>query len=218
MYRDHRKGPGGPPGGATHPGGPQGLKWGREPAPSGLVPRPWAPPKPRVENPRVGGAPHLPWGALHPPWPPPPWEIPISWAGAPPGGLYKGGGERGQPHPVSWRLPPPATPCPPPTAAWRSRAGVLLHPPPRRCDAGSSSTSPSPLLDQEGGDVIRSICVLNAEVLSVRHLVIGDLDHGEYDSIIPVPLNASARDLQVVCRCNLSPITRCLDELIDGSW
>ena len=48
----------------------------------------------------------------------------------------------------------------------------------------SSSTSPFPLLDQEGGDVIRSVCVLNAEVLSVQHLIIGDLNHGEYDSII----------------------------------
>ena len=38
--------------------------------------------------------------------------------------------------------------------------------------------------------------VLNTEVLSVQHLVIDDLDHGEYDSIIPVLLNASARDLQ----------------------
>ena len=27
MYRDHRKGPGGPPGGATYPGGPHELKW-----------------------------------------------------------------------------------------------------------------------------------------------------------------------------------------------
>ena len=60
----------------------------------------------------------------------------------------------------------------------------------------SSSTSPSPLLDQEGGDVVHFVRVLNTEVLSVQHLVIGDLDHGEYDSIIPVPLNASARDLQ----------------------
>ena len=82
----------------------------------------------------------------------------------------------------------------------------------------SSSTSPSSLLDQDGGDVARTVRVLNAEVLSVQHLVIGDLDHDEYDSIIPVPLNASARDLQVVCRCNLSPITLFLDELIDGSW
>ena len=82
----------------------------------------------------------------------------------------------------------------------------------------SSSTSPSPLLDQEGGDVVRTVRVLNAEVLSVQHLVIGDLNHGEYDSIITVPLNASAHDLQVVCRCNLSPLTHCLYELIDGSW
>ena len=42
MYRDHRKGPGGPPGGATYPGGPHGLKWeGNQPlvgwcAPMGL--------------------------------------------------------------------------------------------------------------------------------------------------------------------------------------
>ena len=27
LYRDHLKGPGGPPGGATYPGGPRGLKW-----------------------------------------------------------------------------------------------------------------------------------------------------------------------------------------------
>ena len=82
----------------------------------------------------------------------------------------------------------------------------------------SSSTSPSPLLDQEGGDVARTARVLNAEVLSVQHLVIGDLNHVEYDSIITVPSNTSVRDLQVVCRCKLTPLTRCLDELIDGSW
>ena len=59
----------------------------------------------------------------------------------------------------------------------------------------ASSNSPSPLLDQEGGDVVRTVRVLNAEVLSVQHLVIGDLNHDEYDPIITVPLNASARDL-----------------------
>ena len=75
----------------------------------------------------------------------------------------------------------------------------------------SSSSSPSSLLDQDGGDVARTVRVLNAEVLSVQHLVIGDLDHGEYDSIITVLLNASARDLQVVCRCNLTPLTCFLD-------
>ena len=42
MYWDHRKGPGGPPGGATYPGGPHGLKWEENPpqmgwcAPMGL--------------------------------------------------------------------------------------------------------------------------------------------------------------------------------------
>ena len=38
--------------------------------------------------------------------------------------------------------------------------------------------------------------MLNAEVPSVRHSVIGDLNHGEYDSVIHVHWNASARDLQ----------------------
>ena len=71
-----------------------------------------------------------------------------------------------------------------------------LLPPPRRRATGSPSTSPSPLLDQEEGDVFPTVCVLNAEVTSVRHLVIGDLDHEKYDSINPVLLNASARDLQ----------------------
>ena len=58
------------------------------------------------------------------------------------------------------------------------------------------SSSPSPLLDQEGGDVIRSVRVLNVEVLSVQHLVIGDLNHGEYDSIIRVLVTLLTRDLQ----------------------
>ena len=138
------------------------------------------------------------WGPLQP-LPAAPLEIRSPKASAPPGGLYKGGQGGGQPHPVHWRLPPPATPRPPPAAAWRSPAGVLLlhhyHAVVLLLES-SSSTSPSPLLDQEGGDVIRSVRVLNAEVPSVRHLVIGDVDHGEYDSIIPDHLNASTRDLQ----------------------
>ena len=77
----------------------------------------------------------------------------------------------------------------------------------------SSSTSPFPLLDQEGGDISRPVRVLNAEVLSVQHLVIGDLDHGEYDSIIPVLLNASARDLQGYVDALIFPSL--LDDSID---
>ena len=125
----------------------------------------------------------------------------------------------GQPHHPPRRSPPLPNTSPPPLCAWRSPVGVLpLH----HHHAVvlpvelSSSTSPSPLLDQEGGDVSRPVRVLNAEVLSVQHLVIGDSNHVEYDYIIT--LQASARDLQVVCRCKLSPLTRCLDELIDGSW
>ena len=41
-----------------------------------------------------------------------------------------------------------------------------------------------------------TIRVLNVEVSFVRHSVIGDLDHDEYDSINPVHLNVTARDLQ----------------------
>ena len=44
MYRDHRKGPGGPLGGATYPGGPHGLKWeGNQPLVGWCVP-PLGPP------------------------------------------------------------------------------------------------------------------------------------------------------------------------------
>ena len=64
------------------------------------------PPAPRVGNPRWG-AHHLPWGALHPPWPPPPWEIASPRAGAPLGGLYKGGQGEGSRTQV---LAPPS-PC-----------------------------------------------------------------------------------------------------------
>ena len=84
----------------------------------------------------------------------------------------------------------------------------LLHPPPRRRAAGSPSTSPSPLLDQEGGERRCSVRVLNAKVPSVRHSVIGDLDHGEYDSINLVHWNASARDLQGYVDALLSLVTR----------
>ena len=154
------------------------------------------------------GAPPLALGGTPPPWPPPPLGDSISRAGAPPGGLYKGGGREGSRTPDIWRLPTPlATPLPP-VVAWRSPARTLLHPPPRRRAAGSSSTSPFPLLDQEGGDVIRSVRVLNAEVLSVQHLVIDDLDHGEYDYLNPVLLNASARDLQRYVDALLSLVAR----------
>ena len=66
MYRDHRKGPGGPLGGATYPGGPHGLKWeGNQPLVGWCAPL--GPPlRLGLEILGVGGAPHLAWGASHP--------------------------------------------------------------------------------------------------------------------------------------------------------
>ena len=55
LYRDHRKGLGGPPGRATYLGGPHGLKWeGNQPLVGWCAPF-GPPPVPRVGNPRGGG-------------------------------------------------------------------------------------------------------------------------------------------------------------------
>ena len=191
MYRDHRKGPGGPPGGATYPGGPHGLKWGGDQPLVGWCAPPGPPSAPRVGNPRGGGAStclggqvsrlgrrpprrsHL-LGPAPPPGGPPggatcpgglhglKWEgnQPLVGWGAPHGpppappsqGAYIKGGGRAA---ILQPLAPPSSPATPlPLAeARRSPAEIPLHPPPRRRAAGSPSTSPSPLLDQEGGDV-----------------------------------------------------------------
>ena len=92
MYRDHRKGLEGPPGGATYPGGAHGLKWeGNQPLVGWCAPL--GPPL-RLGLETLGvGAPHLAWGALHPPWPRPPLEMASPRAGAPPRDpIYSGGG------------------------------------------------------------------------------------------------------------------------------
>ena len=64
-----------------------------------------------------------------------------------------------------------------------------------------------------GGDYFPSVRVLNAEVPSIRCLIIGDLDHAEYDSINPVFLNASACDLRGYVDALPSPSL--LDDSID---
>ena len=107
MYRDHRKGPGGPPGGATYPGGPRGLKWeGNQPLVGWCAPL--GPPlrlgletleggggqREREKGwlaPQARGAPPLLGGQVPPPWPPPPWEIASPRAGAPLGAYIKEG-------------------------------------------------------------------------------------------------------------------------------
>ena len=86
-YRDHRIGPGGPQGGATHLGGPHGLKWGGEPAHSGLVRPLLGPPAPRDGNPRVGGASTCLGGHSTPPVRRPLGRFP-SPGPAPPQGAY----------------------------------------------------------------------------------------------------------------------------------
>ena len=151
MYQDHRKGPGGPPGGATYPGGPHGLKWeGNQPLVGWCAPR-GAPSAPRVGNPRGGGASTC-LGGTPTPWPPPPLGDPISRAGAPQGAYLMGGEGGQQPTALGASLLPCNTSLSL-AEARRSPAGEPLHPPPRRRAVGSPSTSPPPLLDQEGGDV-----------------------------------------------------------------
>ena len=82
MYLDHRKGPGGPPGGATYLGGPHRLR-GRGNHPLvGWAP-PHGPPPMRLGLETLGwGGSHLPWGARHPLGRRPPLDL-ISRAGAP---------------------------------------------------------------------------------------------------------------------------------------
>ena len=186
MYRDHRKGPGGPPGGATYLGGPRGLKVeGNQPLVGWGAPL--GPPPMRLGLGTLGwGSSPLPWGARQP-LPPfgrrPPLDL-ISRAGAPPptGAYIKGGGRAA--HNSLGRLPPPLQ-----HLSRRSSAK-----PCRR--AATSTTTPSccwiyinlsfPLAGSRRRRRRCIIRVLNAEVPSVRHSVIGDLDHVEYAFLIPV--------------------------------
>ena len=153
------------------------------------------------------GAPHLAWGGSHPPSPlaaAPPWRSDLPGLVPPPGvPIYSGGGRAAAPQPLA-PPSPPATPLPL-TVAWRSPAEI----------PATSTTTPSccwisinlsfPLAGSRRRRRSCSVRVLNAEVPSVRHSVIGDLDHGKYDSINPVHWNASARDLQGYVDALLSP-------------
>ena len=106
MYRDHRKGPGGPPGRDTYPGGPHGLKWeGNQPLVGWCAP---LGPLLRLGLETLGwGTPPLALGGTPPPLAAaPPWEIPSPGPAPPPGGLYKGGGRAA----ASQVLAPPS-PC-----------------------------------------------------------------------------------------------------------
>ena len=142
---------------------------------------------------------------------------------APPSPLavYMGGGGGGRAA-ISkpWRLPlPPVTHLPPPRLRLAKPCRSTAAPPPpcRRAAAGAISLNLSfPLAGSRRRRRLPSRTCVERGGAVRSALVIGDLDHVEYDYIIT--LQASARNLQVVCRCKLSPLTRCLDELIDGSW
>ena len=106
MYRDHRKGPEGPPGGAIYPGGPHGLKWGGDQPLVGWCAPPLGPPAPRVGNPRVGGASTC-LGGHSTPLATAPLGRSHLQGRCPPGGLYKGEEREGSRTLKSWRLPLP---------------------------------------------------------------------------------------------------------------
>ena len=126
------------------------------------------------------------------------------------------GEAHGSSTPSPWRLPlPPVTPLPL-AELGEALARSPLLPPLRRRAAGSPSTSPSPCWIKKEEMSSPTVRVLNAEVPSVRRSVIGDLDHDEYDSINPVHLNASARDLQGYVDALFS--LSLLEDSIDCSW
>ena len=148
----------------------------------------------------------MPWGARHP-FPPlgrrPP-TLDGFWPAPPPKGAYIKGGGRAATHSLG-RLPPPLQHL---SLSRRSSAKPCRRP-------ATSTTTPSccwisinlsfPLAGSRRRRRRCTVRVLNAEVPSVRHSVIGDLDHGEYDSVIHVHWNASARDLQGYVDALLSP-------------
>ena len=153
------------------------------------------------------------WGEATPlpPWPPP--HVDGFQGRRPPPGVLYIVGEGGLHYPSPWRLPlPPVTPLPL-AELGEALPRTPLLPPPRRRAAGSPLTSPSPCWIKKEETSSPTVRVLNAEVPSVRRSVIGDLDHDEYDSINPVLLNASARDLQGYVDALPSPSL--LDDSID---
>ena len=155
------------------------------------------------------------WGGSHPPSPlaaaPP--TLDGFWPAPPPKGAYiKGGGGRAATHSLG-RLPPPLQ---------HLSLSQKLAKPCRR--AATSTTTPSccwisinlsfPLAGSRRRRRCCTVRVLNTEVPSVRHSVIGDLDHGEYDSVIHVHWNASARDLQGYVDAPLSLVASILHRCI----
>ena len=161
----------------------------------------------------------MPWGVLHPPWPPPPWEIGSPRAGAPPGGLYKGRG-RGQPHPEVLAPPSPCyTSSSSVTCLAKPCRSAAVPPPPRRCAAAGAiiinlsfplagSRRRRRYADRtcvERGGAVRS--ALGSPVIGSRR-----------ERLLQPRSFERFRSRFTKWYVDASPMTRCLDELIDGSW
>ena len=119
-------------------------------------------------------------------------------------------------------LPPSPSPTPPPPPyclAKLCRSTAAPSTPRRRAAAGAISLNLSSLpcwIKKEETWLFRTCVERGGAVRSA--LVIGDLDHVEYDYIITVLLNASARDLQrYVDASNHSLLDELLDDLGETS-
>ena len=143
------------------------------------------------------------WGVSYPPWTPPPHQMDLGRRPPSQGAYIKGGGRAATQQP--WA--PPSSPATPLPLAEERRS-------PAAVTAASTTTLSCcwifinlsfPLAGSRRRRRRCTVRVLNAEVPSVRHSVIGDLNHGEYDSVIHVHWNASARDLQGYVDALLSP-------------
>jgi hypothetical protein len=152
LFRDHRRGSRGPPGGATCSGGLHGLNVGGNQPLVGWCASPQGPRAPRVGNPRGGGAPQLggqgtPFGRR---------PLPRSdLGGADPSPPYpiNREGVVGRPHPFTCRSPAPLSPPPPSVLGEALPENHELHRHHAAVLPELSLYFPSPLLDQEGGDV-----------------------------------------------------------------
>ena len=161
----------------------------------------------------------MPWGVLHPPWPPPPWEIGSPRAGAPLGAYIKGGG-RGQPHPEVLAPPSPCyTSSSSVTCLAKPCRSAAVPPPPCRCAAAGAFiiNLSFPLAGSrrrrrhadrtcvKRGGVVRS--ALGSPVIGSRR-----------ERLLQPRSFERFRPRSTKWYVDASPMTRCLDELIDGSW
>ena len=161
----------------------------------------------------------MPWGVLHPLGRRPLGRLDLPGP-APPLGAYIKGGGRGQPHPEVLAPPSPCyTSSSSVTCLAKPCRSAAVPPPPRRCAAagaiiinlsfplaGSRRRRRHPLRTcVERGGAVRS--ALGSPVIGSRR------------ERLPQPRSFERfRSRSTKWYVDASPMTRCLDELIDGSW